>query len=482
MSTYEKSRIYLKSIAVGLTLLLSNTGNTEEITSHKNTNDKGFIYAWTQYGWENISSDKEKIVPDPRFIIRTIVKTNNCPTALVDGVTQALVLRTKTPPTNFKYYVCEAYLALNNPIKSIILNGFSLPTPISNPETIIVVGDTGCRSASQNCSPKNTYNPGWYYEKIAAEAANDPQAHKKPDLIVHVGDMHYRESNNGDCAQTKNGPCWESWEADFFIPSQAFFNVAPLVMARGNHESCTRSWRGWFYFLAPEKLDTDLDWSPTSCEFNLGKQIPDGNYTPSYSIPFDDLQILMLDTSITTYDDCDCFDNKKYTKLFNDLSDLYNKTNKPVWVVTHQPFWSILSSNGKAKASTPFSSRNKYSKHYIISAMTPSTQLKPNLLKKGLLGKAHTIDAVISGHIHLSEIIEFKDHRPHQIVAGASGTKLESALPHPVDTDMLWGVKSFNYLHKFDYFVMTYNSHDHSWDVRQQVVNTSAITTKIGGR
>ncbi|MEP3890484.1 MAG: metallophosphoesterase [Hellea sp.] len=448
-------------------------------------------YSWTQYGWEMEPDSSDTSVRVTKFVVRHITQDRSCPALTVDGSIQNMMPRTTTRPDMFDVLVCESYL--NTDVTAINLNGKALPVPIAHPETVIVIGDTGCRSASQRCYPSDKKvskyeKPYWFYDKVAHEAANDPAAHKKPDLIVHVGDMHYREQWSEDCSVFPfNGACWASWEADFFIPSQALFEAAPLIMARGNHEACSRSWTGWFYFLDPAKLDAKLNWNDldsSGCAKNMGPGISNANYTPTYAIEFDDLQILMPDTSMTTYDRKNKFEPKEYTSRFNEMSALYNSDpKKPTWIVTHQPFWALLYSErggGHVTATIPFGGKTMFGSGGVIGNMSDGP------LKQGLLGESPTIDAIIAGHIHLSETIEFNDSRPHQLVAGASGTKLEhivneSGFRYNRAISKI-GAKSFKAQDSFDYFIMTYNSTNSSWDAAVQIVNTNAQKVTIGGR
>ncbi len=65
------------------------------------------------------------------------------------------------------------------------------------------------------------------------------------------------------CGGTPAGDNWEAWNADFFAPAAKLLAGAPWVFTRGNHESCDRSWRGWFYYLDPRPWDgTCQEYSP----------------------------------------------------------------------------------------------------------------------------------------------------------------------------------------------------------------------------
>ncbi|MFX8797610.1 metallophosphoesterase, partial [Acinetobacter baumannii] len=71
----------------------------------------------------------------------------------------------------------------------------------------------------------------------------------KPDLVLHVGDFHYREkpcpAGNDGCAGSPWGDNWDVWREDFFAPADSLLRAAPWIMVRGNHELCDRGGHGW---------------------------------------------------------------------------------------------------------------------------------------------------------------------------------------------------------------------------------------------
>ena len=82
-----------------------------------------------------------------------------------------------------------------------------------------MIGDSGCRikvsdNVFQNCNDAAT----WPFATVAATAAA-----AAPDLVIHVGDYHYRENacppGNVGCAGSPWGYGWDSWEADLFAPA-----------------------------------------------------------------------------------------------------------------------------------------------------------------------------------------------------------------------------------------------------------------------
>jgi hypothetical protein len=83
-------------------------------------------------------------------------------------------------------------------------------------------------------------------------------ARTRPDLVIHLGDYHYREycDNPALCAPSRDkgvviGYDWAGWNADFFVPASPLLAAAPWVVVRGNHENCDRGGAGWMRFLSP---------------------------------------------------------------------------------------------------------------------------------------------------------------------------------------------------------------------------------------
>jgi hypothetical protein len=151
----------------------------------------------------------------------------------------------------------------------------------------------------------------------------------RPDLIVHLGDYHYRESPCAAphiCDDSPFGDTWPAWSADFFSPAATLLAVAPWVMLRGNHEDCSRAGAGWFYFLDPS--DTV---PPRGCNGSA-----DG-----YVLNFDDLAMVVIDTAHAG-------DERNRKNRIKEYDDLLNRiypqvaptSGKELWLLVHQPLWS----------------------------------------------------------------------------------------------------------------------------------------------
>ncbi len=322
---------------------------------------------WIQLG-ENGAAIAKVVVP----------AAAKCPS--IDIGNKKLAMAQRVPiPRGFPP-LCEAVMPRNTHSASV--NGQPLALPKSNPSTVTVFGDTGCRINSSQVQDCN--DPAqWPFKQVAASAAAE-----KPDLMIHVGDYLYRElpcpaGSEALCGSTPSGDNWSTWNADFFTPAAKLLAAAPWAFARGNHESCARSWRGWFYYLDPRPWD--------------GKCEP---FSPPYTIKMGSFQMVMLDSSEVLEDSMD------QNQISHYASQLASLQVKNAWLVAHHPFWGFKSGL-VGKPSVPVS--------------VPLEEAWNRTAPKG-------ISLILSGHIHLFELIGVDHSRPPQIVAGGGGTKLAAPI------------------------------------------------------
>ena len=194
--------------------------------------------------------------PDGQPVARVITRANECPLLRIDDLAQPMTVRaapatlpsrpTAGKPENakasaFPVLVCDGLIGAR--AVRISVAGRSLPLPRSAPNMIVVIGDTGCRITIGDETSQACNDPvEWPFSEIAAAAAGT-----HPDLVIHVGDFHYRENacpeGNAGCAGTPWGYGWDTWKADFFAPAQPLLAAAPWIVVRGNHESCNRAGR-----------------------------------------------------------------------------------------------------------------------------------------------------------------------------------------------------------------------------------------------
>ena len=318
--------------------------------------------------------------------VRTITYASECPEIILNGDARQMSVRAE-PNVDFAILTCEA---LNTPeIQQIELDGRVFEPPPSNPQRIAVVGDTGCRLKSGS-GPDDGFqacnDPAeWPFNLIAQQIAS-----LEPDLIIHVGDSIYRETpcpeGNEGCAGSpynSAGLRLETWMADFFTPAQPLFEAAPIVFVRGNHELCRRAGRGFMRFT---------NW--------VGFQAC-ADFTAPYLLSFDELQLVVMDLIQT--EDTELASDEVIDRYTSDFELLRERITEDAWLLSHIPIWAVQTSNSDGTE---------------VEALTPTLQ------KAASGGLPDSIEFVLTGHIHLGEVLNFSGNRPPDITVGNSGTKL----------------------------------------------------------
>jgi predicted phosphodiesterase len=295
--------------------------------------------------------------------------------------------------------------------KSASANGQTLALPRPNPSRVVVLGDTGCRVKGPRVQDCN--DPAkWPFQTVAGRASA-----AKPHLVIHVGDYLYREGKCPEgsdklCGDSPSGDRWEAWAADFFAPAAKLLASAPWIFVRGNHEDCSRSWRGWFYYFDPRPFTG-------ACEA----------YTPPYVVNLDRFEIAVMDTAAVS-------DTALATRQVDTYAaQLASLKVHNAWLIDHHPFWSMAVRNG-ATAAAPLT--------------TPLAAAWEKANPQGF-------DLVLSGHTHLFEILSFGHGRPPQIVAGDGGTELATALPRSMNGTTIRGlmVAASQSRHEFGYTLLS---------------------------
>ena len=136
------------------------------------------------------------------------------------------------PKATIDWGVCEAVVPPGHTL--VTLDGVDLKLPVQHPKRLLIMADTGCRlngdrtangSNQQNCADPTAFP--WAY--LAGYEATF-----KPDLILHVGDWFYRDTNclthgaetypgcnTPDSANYEPwGDTFDSWNADVFFPAE----------------------------------------------------------------------------------------------------------------------------------------------------------------------------------------------------------------------------------------------------------------------
>lgn len=321
--------------------------------------------------------------PDGGGIARVITSAVRCPVAMVNGQPIPMQVRaTPSADSSFPQMVCETAVPVET---EVVIGGTHMPIVPSSPQKIVVIGDTGCRikvssksnkSKIQNCNESS----GWPFAGLAAAAAA-----QKPDLVIHVGDYHYREAacpvGNKKCEGATHGDVWASWSEDFFIPAKPLLQAAPWIFVRGNHEICARAHEGYFRFLDPHAMPNG------SC--------PD--VVPPYAVHVGKVTLAVLDSSFADIDRAA-------------LQTVEAIGSGRVWLFTHRPPWV----SAAAKAAGDGDEE--------VTSVQPDTS--------PAVGVPGNIGLVMTGHQHIFRATTYADHRPPQIIVGNGGTLLEK---HPAD-------------------------------------------------
>lgn len=354
--------------------------------------------------WAQLQPSKDGL--GIRILARAIVDAaKDCPAALVvDGKEikpGAMTTRPWTTNENFPIRICEIELDKG---QSVRIGDVQLDPPPTNPTRIVVIGDSGCRIVNYQAAQRCNIGQDWPLETIAAAVKR-----AKPDLIVHVGDYHYRESpcNGQDgCEPSPFGDTWSTWQTEFFRPAATILTAAPWIMVRGNHEDCERAYTGWDYLLSLR---------------------PRSNATPKcgdeepYALPFDHLTMTVLDTANAEFKHGLDQRGEAYRKRMDDLKLVLQKRSGDKWLLLHQPFWVAyvgLCDESKLTCSVPSETDPKKIKQDAIgqirSWIADEKELKFSL--------------VLSGHTHNFQLFAPANPSkglPLQLVAGMSGTALD---------------------------------------------------------
>ena len=371
---------------------------------------------WTQLGANGTSSLRAIVAPD-----------DACPTAIVDGEARPLLLRVKATPEraprknnpafdpDFPVGACE--LELPRSAQQASMAGEAVALPRNRTRRIVVIGDTGCRikvpadspgDPIQDCSDSNA----WPWPKIALAAART-----QPDLVIHLGDFHYREycDDPALCSAvaergTVIGYGWPGWDADFFAPAAPLLAAAPWVLVRGNHENCDRGGEGWMRFLSP------VPYQPCANQIykTASRSVLANNLTAdAYRIDLDGGLSLVVADNAGHEDYRPASTNPEEMAIVRDrLAALLTVPEAPaVWLLLHRPIWYDL--------------------------LTAASQ--PNALQVVLAGKLPgNVQFAFAGHEHAFQTINFApaadpvnypSGRPAQVLVGASGTQLEALDP-----------------------------------------------------
>lgn len=347
-------------------------------------------FRWVQYAPGRLEA-RAAVPPSPDA--RLGDSPNPCPRLTVDGVAAPMQVRA-APGEKYPVTICAAPLPAG--AKTALIDDLPLPLPKPRANRILLIGDTGCRlkgAAVQECNSLSQ----WPFR-----LNSDVAAFAQPDLVVHVGDYHYRETacplGNYGCSGAPFGDNWDVWRADFFAPAEPLLNAAPWIFVRGNHEVCERGGMGWARALSPEAFDETR--GKHGC---LAAEAP-------FSINIGGVTVLDMDVSSAAEE----VEVPEQAAFFARQFDLAKDVAGPVWVAMHRP---AFAEDAPEKAGKRGDNRT------LEAALRAS--LSPQLTM------------ILSGHHHTFEAMSYgdgetKDSLPAQIVSGEGGDSLSPFAPHQV--------------------------------------------------
>lgn len=404
---------FLLSVAA---LVACNGSDSDPPMADAASADANIQSAWVVIGDKNLAT------------ARVATSYSQCPLITIDGSVTRMSLRAaaSTPalrttvsavadskPSAFPVAVCE--LALPASARTVMVGTRKLPAPVVNPQRVLVLADTRCRMQKSSLTYQSCNDSAAWPLPAIAQAA----AALKPDLVLHVGDYHYRENAcPADIAGCKDSPWgygWDVWQADLFTPAAPLLAAAPWVLARGNHEECARAGQGWFRLL-----DTAAYSAGRSCDD------PANDATANYSDPY--AVAVGTDTQFIVFDSA--------------------KVGTTALAPSNPIFQTYLAQFQKVAAMTANAGINSiFVNHHPILGFAPIKGAPPapgNAALQSVLSPANPVSylppgvqTVLHGHVHDFQAINFSSKTPAAIVTGNGGDNLDVnfADPFPAATN-----------------------------------------------
>ncbi|MBV8035221.1 metallophosphoesterase [Roseateles sp.] len=352
-------------------------------------------------------------VAGPGWAVRALTDEAACPTLGWAGGSVAMQERSapgdeppppgnaepERKPSRFTLRACEA--AWPAGAASVQLGALTLRAPVAEPHRILVLGDTGCRLKASGREFQPCDDPsGWPFPRVLARALA-----LAPDLVIHVGDYHYRESpcpaGMAGCANSPWGYGDDTWQADFFRPARDLLAAAPWVFVRGNHEACNRAGQGWLRYL-------DAQSGPVrACQAEAGAGgFNDGDFTMPFAVPLSPRsQLIVFDSAAiggrTPPQDSPAW--ARWRQQLDRVAELSGERTQSLFV-NHHP--SLAFSPSLLGTAAP-----------ARSGLTPLLQdaFGARLFPPG-------IQATLHGHLHIHELLGFASNQPASLVIGNGGS------------------------------------------------------------
>lgn len=447
----------LAILGTTLTLGACSSSSDSPDAASADTNIKS---AWVELGDQN------------KAIARVVTTYTECPQIVVDGQTSRMQLRSAagTPaqrntvsaaadskPSAFPISVCEFVIPPSAAKASVGSRG--LPLPKASPQRILVLADTGCRlQKSSNVYQACNDPAAWPLPTIAKAAAG-----MTPDLVLHVGDYHYRENacpaDIAGCQGSPWGYGWDVWQADFFDPAAPLLAAAPWVMVRGNHEECARAGQGWYRLL-----DTGAYSATRSCDDPANDT--QANYNDPYAVKVGtDTQFIVFDsakigtTALATTDPV----FQTYQAQFQKVTALTANTGVNSIFVNHHPILGFAPIKGAAPAPGNAALQS------VLVGSNPTSYL-PN-----------GVQTVLHGHVHDFQAINFSSKTPGTIVSGNGGDNLDVNLPDPFPANTNPApnavLASITHTSTFGFMTMERQSGSSNWTYKAYTAAGKLLTT-----
>lgn len=341
-------------------------------------------------------------------------KGTQCPPLEING-TDSVQMDVRRPADTTKgafddVLVCSANIPAGAQKASVA--GVDIPAAMPRQvQTVAGIADTGCRikGTIQDCDSTQAWPLRPNAEQIAKA---------DPDLITHVGDYFYREIA---CPPAKQAECGGSpapptgvpfedsaaaWLADFFEPAEPMLGAAPLLAVRGNHEICSKGGNGYFLFL-DMRPGTEGLCAPKQKGGTLKAPVV---VTPTWSVDVPlvtgrTLRLIVTD-SANGYDFGLSAFWRRLRPTYMAAAKLADDAGVDPWLVTHQPPLAITTTKFDPGTIPDW-------QNWVAVDQTAASH---GLLKD--------YDAIISGHLHLSQVVKVPG-LPPQFIFGGGGTSLD---------------------------------------------------------
>lgn len=368
---------------------------------------------------------------DPAYVVlgpggvavaRVLVAGPACPVLRVDGHPLAMTVRaaasiepqrptassaSASKPSAFPVLTCER--ALPAGARVVRQADRRLPLPPALVRRIVVIGDTGCRLKAADNAWQGCNDPAAYpFAAIAARAAA-----WRPDLVIHVGDLVYRENpcpeGQAGCAGSPWGYGYDAWRADFFDPGGPLLAAAPWIFARGNHESCFRAGQGWWRFIDPAPLEAGRDCNDPASDAA-------GDTGPTFAVPLGGrAQVVVMDLSnVGGKPLAEADPRAAQVRAALEAAGSLAADADFTFAIDHYP---MLGVSGEISDGA-------------VRVRPGNPAIQSAFGEEGALPLSPRLDVLLAGHVHLWQQASFSGSFPSQFIAGFSGT-FEDRVPLP---------------------------------------------------